>query len=539
MSRRSLSSLALGLAVLVTATALLGSTGFAQGTKPKRGGILNSLLIEDPPGLIIHESATVSNVWPMSPCYSNLVLFDPLKPLESVDTVIPELAERWSWQDNYKNLVFFLRKNVKWHDGKPFTSADVKYTFDVAREAPEAPAKLRLSARKEWWTNVAAIEAPELYTVVFHLKRPQPSLLLMLASGYSPVLPAHVPINELRQRCVGTGPFRQKEWLRGQLVELERNPDYFVPGRPYLDGIRYTIIRERGTRLAALQAGRLDAFVPLEMTKAMADAARSGAPSLVITEIGQNGSDNVLINHKRAPFDNALVRRAVNFALDRRSYVKSVRQDGAVIGAALMPKPMGFWGLGEPDLRNLAGYREPARDKAEAKRLLAEAGHGPGKPLRLEMVTRTSPIYVDLASYAVDQLRLVGIEATIKQLDTSAWFPALARREFQIAANLTAGGFDDPDAYLVENYKCGSSRNYTDYCSETMDRQIEQQSQELDRTKRLKMVSDIQRTLEAEVARPMLGWRKEYFAQYPYVKNLVPHNALYNYGRMQEVWLDR
>ena len=322
-------------------------------------------------------------------------------------------------------------------------------------------------------------------------------------------------------------------------MELERNPDYFVPDRPYLDGIRYTIIRERGTRLAALQAGRLDAFVPLEMTKAMADAAKSGAPSLVITEIGQNGSDNVLLNHKRAPFDNPLVRRAVNFALDRRSYVKSVRQDGAVIGAALMPKPMGFWGLGEPDLRNLAGYREPARDKAEAKRLLAEAGYGPGKPLRLEMLTRTSPIYVDLASYAVDQLRLVGIEATIKQLDTSAWFPALARREFQIAANLTAGGFDDPDAYLVENYKCGSSRNYTDYCSEAMDRQIEAESQELDRAKRLRMVADIQRTLEAEVARPMLGWRKEYFAQYPYVKNLVPHNALYNYGRMQEVWLDK
>jgi len=275
------------------------------------------------------------------------------------------------------------------------------------------------------------------------------------------------------------------------------------------------------------------------MTKTMADTAKSVTPALVISEIGQNGSDNVLINHKRAPFDNPLVRKAVNLALDRRSYVKSVRQDGAVIGAALMPRPMGFWGLGEPDLRTLAGYRDPARDKAEAKRLLAEAGYGPGKPLRLEMVTRTSPIYVDLASYAVDQLRLVGVEATIKQLDTSAWFPALARREFQIAANLTAGGFDDPDAYLVENYKCGSSRNYTDYCNEAMDRQIEAQSQELDRTKRLKMVADIQRTLEAEVARPMLGWRKEYFARYPYVKNLVPHNALYNYGRMQEVWLDK
>jgi len=539
MSRRSLAPVALGLVLLVASITLLGATAFAQGTKPKRGGILNSVLTEDPPGLIIHESATVSNTWPMMPCYSNLVLFDPFKPLESADTVIPELAERWSWQDNYRNLVFFLRKNVKWHDGKPFTAADVKYTFDVAREAPDAPAKFRLSARKEWWANIDAIETPEPHTVVFRLKRPQPSLLLMLASGYSPVYPAHVSLNELRQRCVGTGPFRQKEYLRGQLVEMERNPDYFVPDRPYLDGIRYTIIRERGTRLAALQAGRIDAFVPLDMTKAMADAAKAGAPGLVITEIGQNGSDNVLLNHKRAPFDNPMVRRAVNSALDRRSYVKSVRQDGAVIGAALMPKPFGVWGLGEADLRNLAGYRDPVRDKAESKRLLAEAGYGPGKPLRVEMATRTLPIYVDLASFAVDQLRLVGVEATLKQLDTAAWFPALARREFQIAANLTAGGFDDPDAYLVENYKCGSSRNYTDYCSEAMDRQIDQQSQELDRAKRLKMVADIQRILEAEVARPMLGWRKEYFAQWPYVKNLVPHNALYNYGRMQEVWLDR
>jgi peptide/nickel transport system substrate-binding protein len=539
MSTRSLRVAVLTLAVLTVLAAGLARRADAQGARPKRGGILNTVLIEDPPGLIIHESATVSNVWPMSPCYSNLVFFDPLKGQESVDTIIPELAERWSWQDNYRNLVFFLRRNVKWHDGKPFTSADVKYTFDVAREAPEAPARLRLSARKEWWSSVASIEAPEPYTVVFHLKRPQPSLLLMLASGYSPVLPAHVPLNELRQKCVGTGPFRQKEWLRGQMVELERNPDYFVPDRPHLDGIRYTIIRERGTRLAALQAGRLDAFVPLEMTKAMADTAKSVTPALVITEIGQNGSDNVLLNHKRPPFDNPLVRKAVNFALDRRAYVKSVRQDGAVIGAALMPRPMGFWGLADADLRTMAGYRDPARDKAEARRLLAEAGYGPGKPLRLEMVTRTSPIYVDLASFAVDQLRLVGVEATVKQLDTSAWFPALARREFQIAANLTAGGFDDPDAYLVENYKCGSSRNYTDYCNEATDRQIEAQSQELDRAKRLKMVGDIQRTLEAEVARPMLGWRKEYFAQYPYVKNLVPHNALYNYGRMQEVWLDK
>ena len=98
-----------------------------------------------------------------------------------------------------------------------------------------------------------------------------------------------MPVAELRQRCVGTGPFRQKEYLRGQLIELERNPSYFVPDRPYLDGIRYTIIRERGTRLAALQAGRIDAFMPLEMTKAMAATPRPRTV-LVITEVGRTAA---------------------------------------------------------------------------------------------------------------------------------------------------------------------------------------------------------------------------------------------------------
>ena len=538
MTRRSRPSVTFGLAILVAAS-LFALPASGQTRLPKHEGILNSVLTEDPPGLVVHESATISNVWPMSPCYSNLVIFDPFKPLDSAETVIPELAEKWSWQDNYRNLVFFLRRNVKWHDGRSFTAADVKYTFDAVREAPDAAGKLRTSPRKDWYANVEVIETPEPHTVIFRLKRPQPSLLLMLASGYSPVLPAHVPVAELRQRCVGTGPFRQKEYLRGQLLELERNPSYFVPDRPYLDGIRYTIIRERGTRLAALQAGRLDAFLPLEMTKAMADAAKASAPSLVITEVGQNGSDNVVLNHKRPPFDNPAVRRAVNLAMDRNAYVRGVRQNGAVTGAALMPKPLGFWGLPEPDLRVLPGYRDPAQDKAEAKRLLAAAGYGPGTPLRVELVTRTLSIYLDLASFVVDQLRLIGVEATLKQLDTAAWFPALSRRDFQIGANLTAGGFDDPDAYLFENYKCGSPRNYTDYCSEEMDRLIDLQSQELDRAKRYKLVADIQRKLEAEVARPMLGWRKEYFARWPHVKNLVPHNALYNYGRMQEVWLDK
>jgi peptide/nickel transport system substrate-binding protein len=526
-------------ALLALALAGLAAGGPALGQTPKRGGVLNAMLIENPPGFSIHESATIAGVWPVAPCYSNLVTFDPLRPYESVDTVVGELAERWSWQDGYRNLVFFLRRNVRWHDGRPFTARDVKYTFDIVREAPDAAAKLRINPRKEWYAGVEAIETPDPHTVIFRLHRPQPSLLLMLASQYSPVYPAHVPLNDLRQKCVGTGPFRLKEYARGQLIEMERNPDYFVPGRPYLDAIRYPIITERGTRLAALQAGRLDTSMPLEMTKTMAEQVKQNNPSLVVTEIGQNGSDNVVLNHKKPPFDNLLVRRAVNAALDRDAYVQGVRHKGAIVGAALMPRPAGAWGLLERDLRSLPGYRGSARDKAEARQRLAQAGFGPGQPLRVELVTRSLAIYLDLASFVADQLRQVGVEAIVKQVDTAQYFPLLTRREYQIGANLTASGIDDPDGYFFENYKCGASRNYTDYCDESVDKLIDAQSAELDRARRLNMVWDIQRKLEADVARPMLGWRNEYFTQAPYVRNLVVHNSLYNYGRMQEVWLDK
>src|SRR5262249_41271368 len=140
-------------AVVLAALVILTAT-LAYGQTPKRGGSLTLRLREDlPQGFAIHESPTISTMWPAMPCLTNLVLFDPLKPTHSVDTIIPELAERWSWQDGYRKLVFFLRKDVRWHDGKPFTGRDVKHTFDIVRETPEAAAKLRLNPRREWYTN--------------------------------------------------------------------------------------------------------------------------------------------------------------------------------------------------------------------------------------------------------------------------------------------------------------------------------------------------------------------------------------------------
>jgi peptide/nickel transport system substrate-binding protein len=506
----------------------------------KPGGVLRAVLREDlPQGFAIHEAATNSVTWPAMPCYSNLMIYDQTKRLGRMDTIVGELAEKWSWQDNYRNLVLFLRRDVKWHDGQPFTSKDVKFTFDVVREASDAPAKLRINPRKEWYANVDAIEAPDPYTVVFRLKRPQPSLVAMLASGYSPVIPAHVPLAEHRARCVGTGPFKFKEWKRGQSVELVRNPDYFVKGRPYLDAVRYTVIVERGTRVAALQANQIDLAYPGETTLSIAEQLQKAVPTMVLTETASNVSENLLLNTKKPPFDDVKVRRALSFAIDRRTYTQTVHRGAAVIGASLAPKPWGVWGLLDKDLGQLPGYGGAAPGRAQARKLLAEAGFGPSNPLKVELVTRAIAIYLDFAGFVVSDLKQVGVEATLKQIDTAQWHPMVTRREFQIGANLTGLGVDDPDANFYENYACGSPRNYGDYCNEEVGRLIDQQSQEIDAQKRLTLVWQIQKKLEEDAARPTMGWRTDRFAHYPYVKNLILNQVTYNCCRLQEVWLDK
>lgn len=383
---------------------LVAPAAWGAAASPRHGGVLNAMHREDPPSLSIHEEATISTNWAMMPCYNNLVLFNPLRGQESAATIIGELAERWRWQDGSRTLAFTLRKGVRWHDGQPFTSRDVKYTFDLVREAPGTTARLRLNPRKQWYANVQTIDAPDPYTVVFRLKRPQPSFLLLLASGYSPIYPAHVPPAELRTRCLGTGPFKLKEYRPGELIELVRNPDYFVKGRPYLDGIRFIIIKERGTRIAALQAGRLDVMMSQEGTRTAAEQLKKAVPSLVVFETSQNINDNLLVNFKRAPFTDPRVRRAVSLAIDRRGYIQAVRQGGAVPSASMLPLPWGVWGLSPSDLASLPGTGDPVAQRADARRLLADAGFGPGPVLRIVVSTRAIAQYVDMATYVIDQL---------------------------------------------------------------------------------------------------------------------------------------
>ena len=183
-----------------------GDVALAQ----KSGGVLKIQHWDSPASMSIHEEATYSVVVPIMGVMNNLVLYKQDVPQNSLQSIVPDLAESWSWSEDGAELTFKLRQGVKWHDGKPFTAKDVQCTWDLLLGKGEA--KLRGNPRKSWYRNLDGVTANGDYEAIFHLKRPQPAFLALLASGYSPVYPCHVTPAQMRQHPIGTGPFKFVEF---------------------------------------------------------------------------------------------------------------------------------------------------------------------------------------------------------------------------------------------------------------------------------------------------------------------------------------
>ncbi|MBI4307884.1 MAG: ABC transporter substrate-binding protein [Chloroflexi bacterium] len=493
------------------------------------------VLTEPPPTFSLHETSLGQVTWPVSPAYNNLVFYDPGKGTETIETIIPDLGERWEWSADGKALTFFLRKGVKWHDGTPFTSLDVKYTFDVVREAPDIPSKLRANPRQLWYENVSSIETPNSDTVVFRLKRPESALLALLASGFSVVYPAHVqPVDRLRTQIMGTGPFRFKEYSPGEMLTYERNRDYFKPGLPYLDGMRYTVIRDRTARIAALRTGRVKLSPIVDIPKSIADDIRKNAPHLKVSERVVLSANILLLNHKKPPFNNPKIREAVNLALDRSAHVTAAREGAAGVGTTMLPG--GFWALPEAEMRKLPGYSGDMESRrAQAKKLIAEAGDPAG--LKLEMPTRSLAVFVESATFVIDQLKRVGIDATMKQMETGPWVALQERRDYTIIDTRMGIAVDDPSPIYAEFYTCRAPRNYTGYCNPDVEAMMNEQAVTTDPLKRRALVWEIDKRLVTEVARPILSWNIDYMVWWPEVRGYVQHQSLTTTGRHETLWL--
>src|SRR5438128_5676875 len=223
------------LRAIAMAAALLALAAGDPALAQKSGGILKISFFDNPASMSLHEEATGAALRPMMGVFNNLVMYDQHVAQNSPASIIPDLATGWSWNEDGTELRFPLRQGVKWHDGKPFTAADVKCTWDLL--TGKTAEKLRVNPRRPWYSNVEEVTTNGDNEVTFRLKRPQPALLALLASGWSAVYPCHVSPREMRQRPIGTGPFKFVEFKPNEHIKVARNPDYWKPNRPYLDGI--------------------------------------------------------------------------------------------------------------------------------------------------------------------------------------------------------------------------------------------------------------------------------------------------------------
>jgi len=522
-----------GLAMALAAAPI----GSASAQKP--GGILKIFFFDSPATMSIHEESTIAGQGPMMGVFNNLVMYDQSVPQSGMKSIVPDLAREWSWDAAGTNLTFKLRRGVKWHDGKPFTARDVKCTWDLLQG--KASETLRVNPRKTWYGNLDTVIAHGDDEVTFKLRRPQPAFIALLASGFSPVYPCHVPPAEMRRRPIGTGPFKFVEFKPNESIRVARNPDYWKPGRPYLDGIEYKIIKNQSTGALAFVAGEVDMTSPYFLQVPVLNDIKDQAPQVTCTLVPSNVQRNVIINREAAPFNNPELRRAVALTVDRRAFIDTLTQGKGDVGGALLAPPEGIWGMPADLMQQLPGYDpDVAKNRTEARKIMETTGYGAGNRLKLKVSTRNIPPYRDPAVILIDQLKKIYIDAELEPLDTTAWYPRVRRKDYTIGANLTGNGIDDPDQAFYENYACGSESNYDGYCNPEIDKLFDQQSMEADQDKRRKLVWDIERRLAEDVARPVLYHNRSGTCWQPYVKNYVPMiNSIYNGLRMEDVWLDK
>jgi peptide/nickel transport system substrate-binding protein len=505
----------------------------------KAGGVLKIQHMDSPPSASIHEEATVSVAVPFMSLYNNLVMFDQHVAKNSLDSVVPDLATKWAWTDNNTKLVFTVREGVKWHDGKPFSAKDVACTFDLLLGG-ESEAKLRRNPRSSWWTNVEKVTADSDTQATFHLKAPQPSLLALLASGYTPIYPCHIPPDQMRRRPVGTGPFKLADFKMNEGIKLTKNQDYWKKGRPYLDGIEFTIMPDRGTRMLAFIAGKFDMTFPSDVTVPLLKNIRKDAPQAQCTMRESGVSTNLIINSEAPPFNNPKIRRALALTLDRKAFIDILSEGEDKMAGIMLPPPDGGWGMTPEMLKDLPGYGDVAQAREEAKKLMQEAGYGPDKRLKIKVSTRNIAPFKDPAVILIDQLKQVYVDGELEIIDTAVYYNRVFKKDYVVALNLSGIAVDDPDVALFENYGCGSLRNYNNYCDAEMTKLFQAQSRELDPKKRQQMVWDIDHKLQAEIARPIIFYGRAAGCWQPQVRNLTLHiNSIYNNWRFEDVWLER
>ena len=438
---RTLTALTIGFLVSVA-----GNTAFAANIKD--GGDLRAALTGEPDVL---DPAT-SSIYTGAQVYEGI--FSKLIDIDASGKFVPDLASTWT-QIDAKTWKFTLVGDATFHNGEKFTSADVKYTFERILNPKTASAYAGLYAQIE------SVEAPDPATVIFHLKSSFGPFLTNLATNGEIVNKKAIESGDPARKPVGTGPFEFVEWVQGDHITVKKNPSYFKKGLPHLDSVTFKFLPVDQSRIDGLSAGELDWVdaIPLQQVATLKGDPRFTYVSNAVAGI----PDYIGLNTKTPPFNNVKVRQAVALAINRDDI-----------------RDVAYLGTGEPGLTEMPtgsiwydaeGLFAPKQDIAKAKELMKEAGYANG----LSVEYLGLPQYPELLKTGQvlrDELKQIGIDMTIKQVDVSVWYDAFVKGSYQITSAYQERTID-PDNFYSLVLKSGGPINSTGYSNKDVDALID------------------------------------------------------------------
>ena len=474
----------------IAAAAVLAPLGpaLAQG-EPKRGGTLRVLVHPEPPHVILALGQASGTATISSKIFQGLLTYDfDLNP-------VPVLARKWEVSPDGLTYTFHLRPNVKWHDGKPFTSQDVAFTTQdfLMKTHPRA---------RTVFSQVEKVETPDDLTVIYRLKQPYSPFIYAFEVSGAPMMPKHLyegtdyGKNPANENPVGTGPFRFVEWKKGEYLRLARNDKYWNEGKPRLGGVDFYFVADAAGRTLALEQGLVDVaqFDAVQLT----DLERlKRNPDLELVQKGQEFLAPLVLmdmNSRREPFNDKRFRKALAHAVDR-NFIK----DRIFYGQGRVPTGPISSQTKYYD-KNVTIY-DYSPEKAIA--LLDEMGLKPNAAgVRAEIKILPLPYgdhWMRVAEYLRETFRQIGVRATLESSDPSNWVQRYTNWDYDIVYTFFYQ-YADPALGVARTYLCSNVRkvflaNANGYCNQRIDAAWAEATREMDETKKQALYSEIQRTI--------------------------------------------
>ncbi len=510
----------------------------APEASPKRGGTMRYGVLNRPPHFDVHQSGTVGNIGTQGCMFDNLVRRDPR---DSGKTIVPDLAHSWEIAKDGKTYTFHLRQGVQFHDGTDFTSADVKATYDRICKPPAGVSIPRAAL----FTAVSEISARDKYTIEFKLAAPRSVNFMMsaFASGWNVIFSKKtLEENDYNLRKVlyipGTGPFKTQRRVENEIWVMERNPNYWNKGLPYLDGIEvYHLLPFSPELGAAILSGRVDYGRALDPATAVKAAAN---PAMSTAKFYQSVIHATWVNAKRKPFDDPRVRRALHLLCEKQVLVDVVKDVSPLMTGGFI-YPFSDFATPKGELAKRLGYQsDPAVAIKEAKSLLAAAGLANGmRPL--DFMVRDLNHHKLFGVAIQEMLRSVNIQCNLRTVVESVWFGDAAAGNYDLAIGAIVSSLLDPSDYFNAWYRTGGPQNYSFWNNAEFDKVLDKIDVEVDAGKRQALIRQAEDIMEQDPPLLPVAWENIIDIWFKYVKGHNPKEyfGIYDVVRFDTFWLDK